>query len=102
MSDFAVELGELGGRARQLRLIRGLRQDELAAHAGVGLATVRRFEKAGRASIENVLRIAAALGAEGAFAQLFAAPPYASLDEALARPAVTARRRARRRERRGR
>jgi transcriptional regulator with XRE-family HTH domain len=86
-----------GERARQLRLIRGLRQEQLAEHAGVGLATVRRFEKAGRASIENVLRIATALGAERAFDQLFEAPPYASLDEALARPEVTARRRAARR-----
>jgi len=90
-------LRALGGRARQLRLVRGLPQEELAEHAAVGLATVRRFEKTGRASIENVLRIATALGAERAFDQLFEAPPYASLDEALARPAVTARRRARRR-----
>lgn len=86
-----------GARARRLRLIRGLRQDELAERAGIGLATVRRFEKAGRASLENVLRIATALEAERAFERLFEAPQYTSLDEALARPEVIARRRAGRR-----
>ena len=49
------------------------------------------------ASFANVLRIATALGADAAFEQLFALPPYASIDEALARPAVTARKRAPRR-----
>ena len=100
MSDnetFLETLRAVGARARELRLSQGLLQEELAEHAGVGLATVRRFEKAGRASIENVLRIATALSAEGVFDQMFEAPPYASLDEALARPKVTARRRARRR-----
>ena len=86
-----------GGRARALRLIRGLRQEELAERAGIGLATVRRFEKAGRASLENVLRIATALEAERAFDQLFEAPQYTSLDEAIARPQIIARRRAARR-----
>jgi transcriptional regulator with XRE-family HTH domain len=78
-------------------LLRQLTQDELAVRAGVGVATVRRFEKTGTASIENVLRIATALNAEAAFEKLFEAPAYASLDEALARPTITTRRRAPRR-----
>jgi transcriptional regulator with XRE-family HTH domain len=98
MSDyggtFRETLRNLGERARQLRLIRGLRQEALANRAGVGIATVRRFEKTGAASIENVLRIATALSAEMAFEKLFEAPRYSSLDEALARPDVRARRRA--------
>jgi transcriptional regulator with XRE-family HTH domain len=87
-------LRALGARARQLRLLRNLRQEELAERAGVGVATVRRFEKTGTASIEGVLRIAAALGAEQAFDMLFEAPAYASLDEALARPKLAQRQRA--------
>lgn len=98
MSDYGATFGEtlrgIGERARKLRLMRNLRQEELATRAGVGIATVRRFEKTGGASIENVLRIATVLNAERAFEKLFEAPPYTSLDEALARPEVTHRQRA--------
>ena len=94
---FRETLRAIGQRAKQLRLTRKLRQAELATLAGVGVATVHRFEKTGMASIENVLRIATALNAEAAFDKLFEAPAYASLDEALARPEVTTRRRAPRR-----
>lgn len=94
---FKETLRALGQRARELRLVQQLRQDELAARAGVGVATVHRFEKTGVASTENALRIAAALHAEAGFDQLFEAPAYASLDEALERPALVKRRRAPRR-----
>ena len=93
-TSFFARLGALGERARQLRLLRKLRQDELAERAGVGVATIHRFEKTGNASMENVLRIATALHADDAFGALFAPPPYASIDDALARPAATLRRRA--------
>jgi transcriptional regulator with XRE-family HTH domain len=95
-TSFQETLQGIGERARRLRLMRDLRQEELATRAGVGIATVRRFEKTGAASIENVLRIATVLNAEGVFEKLFEAPPYASLDEALAQPAATQRRRAHR------
>jgi transcriptional regulator with XRE-family HTH domain len=91
-------LSAVGERARQLRLLRKLRQAELADRAGVGVATIHRFEKTGTASIENVLRIATALNAEAAFDKLFESPAYASLDEALARPQITTRKRAPRRK----
>jgi transcriptional regulator with XRE-family HTH domain len=90
-------LSALGTRARQLRLFQQLRQDELAARAGVGVTTVHRFERTGSASIENVLRIATALRAEAAFDKLFELPAYESLDDALARPAAVRRQRAPRR-----
>ena len=72
-------------------------QAELAARAGVGVATIHRFEKTGTASIENVLRIATALRVETMFDKLFEAPAYTSLDEALARPEDATRKRAPRR-----
>ena len=92
---FKETLLTMAGRARELRLVRALRQEEVAARAGVGVATVRRFEKTGAASIENVLRIATALGVERAFEKLFEAPRYASIDEALKRTEVKQRQRVR-------
>ena len=96
-SGFEDTLHAIGARARQLRLLHKLRQAELAERAGVGVATVHRFEKTGSASLENVLRIATALSAEAGFDKLFEPPAYASLDEAIARPALTTRKRAPRR-----
>lgn len=96
LSDILVGVGS---RARALRLVRGLRQEELATRAGVGVATVVRFERSGRASIENALRLAFALGAEPGFERLFEAPPFASLDDVLTRPERTRRQRGPRRKR---
>jgi transcriptional regulator with XRE-family HTH domain len=93
-TSFRETLQAIGERARRLRLMRDLRQEELATRAGVGVATVRRFEKTGAASIENILRIATVLNAESAFEELFGAPRYTSLDEALAQPEATRRQRA--------
>lgn len=94
---FHETLRAIGERAKQLRLLRKLRQAELATRAGVGVATIHRFEKTGTASLENVLRIATALNADAAFNKLFEAPAYASLEEAISRPEITPRRRAPRR-----
>lgn len=92
--SFTVALRAIGRRAKQLRLLRNLRQEELASRAGVGVATIHRFEKTGTASIVNVLRIATALGVEAPFATLFETPAYKTLDEALARPKLATRKRA--------
>lgn len=98
MTDYGAAFHEtlrsIGDRARRLRLLRGLRQKELATRAGVGVATVHRFEKTGAASIETVLRIATALNADSVFEKLFESPPYASLDDALVQPETARRRRA--------
>jgi transcriptional regulator with XRE-family HTH domain len=90
-------LEALGTRVRALRVLRDLQQREVAARAGVSPGTVIRLERTGRASLDSALRIAYVLGAEAGFDRLFEAPPYRSLDEALARPAVRERRRVRRR-----
>src|SRR5690349_11810854 len=86
MIPYTETLRQLGLRARALRIIRQLQQAEVAARAGIGVATVKRFERSGRASIENALRIATVLGADTAFDSLFVPPRYRTLDEALARP----------------
>lgn len=79
-----VELAAtVGRRARELRLAKGLRQTDLAAAAGVPVSTLKRFESTGDAGFAAVVRIALALGAEGAFAELFGAPDMRSLDDIL-------------------
>jgi transcriptional regulator with XRE-family HTH domain len=86
----------LAARARGLRLTQNLTQQQLAARAGIGLRTVKRFEQTGHATLDSVVRIALALRAEAPFDALFEGPEYASLDEALAAPTDTPRQRARR------
>jgi transcriptional regulator with XRE-family HTH domain len=97
MDALPHEVRALGERAKALRLSRNLTQAELAKRAGLGSATVQRFESSGHVSLENALRIAVALGAEEGFRRLFELPRYASLDEAIARSAPRTRKRARKR-----
>jgi transcriptional regulator with XRE-family HTH domain len=84
----------VGRRAKERRLALGLRQVDLAAQAGLSLATLKRFENHGEGSFESVVRLAFALHAEREFGALF--PPHdpRSLDEILA--ANRSRKRARR------
>ena len=95
MESYHEALLSLAERAQRLRVLRELRQREVATRAGVSTGTVQRFERTGRASIENVLRIALVLGAEDGFGKLFELPKYRTLDEALATPARPVRRRVR-------
>lgn len=83
LESYTDILGALGRRARALRIQRELRQSELAERAGLASGTVVRFERTGRASIENVLRIATVLGAAEAFAKLFEQPKYRTFEEAM-------------------
>jgi transcriptional regulator with XRE-family HTH domain len=96
--DYAVpfpeRLAALGERARRLRLLQQMRQAELAERAGVGVATVQRFEKTGTASIENVLRMAHVLRADAAFDLLFVEPEFRSIDDAIGREKANQRQRA--------
>lgn len=77
-------LGQIGQRARDLRLHRNLTQVELGERADVALRSLQRFERTGRASTEAAVRIAFALGAEEPLEALFERPAPASIDEVLA------------------
>lgn len=68
-------------RFKALRLQAGYKRSTLAQHAGVTLASLKRFEGTGQVSLTNLLRLAHALGRLPDFADLFVAPQAASLAE---------------------
>ncbi len=76
----------LADRARERRLDANLTQAGLATRAGVSLGSLKRFERTGAVSLESLLRIALALGANDGFDQLFAPREKRTLDEILSVP----------------
>ena len=70
-------------RAKARRLEMNLTQEGLSARAGIPVATYRRFEQSGKISLGGLLHVAYALDALSDFDQLFNAPRYANLDEAV-------------------
>lgn len=81
----------LAARARRRRLDENLTQPGLAARAGVTVASLRRFERTGAVSLENLIRIALALGAASELGQLFPPRETRSLDELIAAPKLRRR-----------
>lgn len=77
----------LADRVKALRLMRGWTQATLARRAGVTLASYRRFEATGKASLELVLKVAHTLGRLDEFADLLKPPPAASIEELAAQTA---------------
>ena len=79
----------LAERVRQVRLGLGLKQATLAGRAGVTLASLRRFEQTGEASLKLLLRVCHVLGRLDEFDGILNPPPARSLAEleaTLARP----------------
>ncbi|MFI5379627.1 MAG: helix-turn-helix transcriptional regulator [Tepidisphaerales bacterium] len=72
-------------RVRQVRLDLGLKQATLAGRAGVTLASLRRFEQTGEASLKLFLRVCHALGRLDEFDAILRPPPARSLAELEAR-----------------
>ena len=73
--------GRLAERVRAERLRRQWKQETLAERSGVSLPTVRRYERSGRTSVENLLKLCHALGRLDEFADLLKPPPASSIDE---------------------
>lgn len=71
----------LAERVRAERLRRRWKQKTLAERSGVSLPTVRRYERTGGTSVENLLKISHALGALDGFAELLKPPPATSIAE---------------------
>lgn len=80
--------GRLARRVRAERLRKEWKQQTLAERSGVSLPTVRRYERTGRTSVENLLRLCHALGRLDEFADLLKPPPVSSLAELEARSAT--------------
>jgi len=78
---------QLAERVRAERLRREWKQETLAERSGVSLPTIRRYERTGRTSLENMLKLCHALGRLDEFADLLKPPPASSLDELAARTA---------------
>lgn len=73
----------LKSRAKHRRLEANLTQEGLARRANVSFGTLKHFEKTGDASIEFILAIAFALGAEREFDNLFPPRPYKTIDDVI-------------------
>lgn len=76
---------QLAHRIRAQRLARDWKQETLAARSGVSVPTIRRYERTGRTSVENLLKLCHALGKLDEFAALLKPAPVASIDELEAR-----------------
>ena len=87
---------EMASRLKRLRLDREWKQSTLADRAGVSLGSLRRFESSGRVSLQNLLRLAFALGRLDELLGLFEPPPARTLDELEALQSPTMRQRGRR------
>lgn len=72
---------QLARRVRAERLRRDWKQETLAERSGVSLPTVRRYERTGRTSVANLLRLCHALGRLDGFADLLSAPAAASIGD---------------------
>jgi transcriptional regulator with XRE-family HTH domain len=85
----------LAARVKALRLAKGWKQATLAERSGVSLASLRRFEASGRASLQLLLQLAFALNRLDDFDALLQAPRAASLAELEAAEKRPARQRGR-------
>jgi transcriptional regulator with XRE-family HTH domain len=80
---------QLARRLRDERLRRGLKQETLAKRSGVSLPTIRRYERLGRTSLENFLKLCHALGRLDELADLLKPPVAASIADLEKRDAAS-------------
>ncbi len=76
--DTARQLAE---KSRALRLARNWKQATLAERSGVSLGSLQRFERTGLVSLQNLLKLAFALGRLADFEQALEPPPAGSIAE---------------------
>ena len=88
------EMGKLlADRTRAMRLLKGWTRSTLAKRAGVTLASLKRFEATGKASLELVLKVSHALGRLDEFSTVLQPPTAQSIEELEQVTARTARKR---------
>jgi len=62
---------ELSSRLRRQRLLKNIRQQELAKRSGLSVGTIKNIETKAQVSLENFIRILCALGLAGDLENLF-------------------------------
>jgi transcriptional regulator with XRE-family HTH domain len=67
-------LREVADSLRAHRLALGWRQDDLAQRSGIGIATLRRFERSGRIRFEGLAKLLVTLGLADQFLTAFKRP----------------------------
>jgi len=72
---------KLAKKIRARRLARNWKQATLAERSGVSLPSLRRFERTGLISLQNLLKLAFALGRLNDFEQLLQSPEAGSIAE---------------------
>ncbi len=72
---------QLAERIKALRLCRNWKRATLAERSGVSEASVKRFERTGHVSLENLLKLAFTLDRLEELTSLFAPAPAASIEE---------------------
>lgn len=76
--------GILGERLKTQRLSLNLTQATLAERSGIGVSTVARIESGQGGTLDNVIRLATALGMVNHFAELFYMAP-ANIEDVIAK-----------------
>ena len=78
-------LTDVAARARQARLAENLSQEGLAMRSGVSLGSIKRFERTGKISLENLVELAMALRLEKGFDELFQITKHKTLANVIAK-----------------
>ncbi|MEP1933349.1 MAG: helix-turn-helix transcriptional regulator, partial [Roseibium sp.] len=69
----------IAAAAKARRISMNITQAELSLRSGVAIATLKRFEQGGTATLATVLAVAECLDAREEFQELFPAPETATL-----------------------
>ncbi|MCR4611658.1 MAG: helix-turn-helix domain-containing protein [Lachnospiraceae bacterium] len=79
-SDIAIKLAQ---KLKSIRKRRKITQKQLAARSNVSYATLRKFEKTGKISLESFIKLSMELGLTGELNNLFSTPVYNSIEEVI-------------------
>lgn len=72
---------EISSEFRRRRIEKNLTRKQIAEQAGVALSNVARFEQKALISLENLIRLAMALGYTSELRHIFSRPKYQTLEE---------------------
>ena len=79
-SDIAVKMAQ---KLKAIRKRKRITQKQLAARSNVSYATLRKFEKTGKISLESFIKISMELGLTNELKNLFSTPVYNSIEEVI-------------------